>query len=216
MTAAGAAGRSRAGRLLLVALGAVAVNLVLFSLAELLTADRPLAQDITEPVPVDLVTLPPPEEAPPPEPEPVRRTEPPPQLDFHPSLTPPVPGAVRPDAVAIPVEPDFTDPGFSATGLVFDSGDLDAPPVPVQRNSPPFPYRARQRNVSGSVTVKLRVEKDGSVGSVEILEAVPRGYFEDAVLRTVPGWRFRPGRIAGRAVASWVVTTVQFDLENER
>ena len=33
--------------------------------------------------------------------------------------------------------------------------------------------RARQRNVSGSVTVKLRVEADGSVGSVEILQAEP-------------------------------------------
>ena len=47
---------------------------------------------------------------------------------------------------------------------------------------------------------------------MEILEAVPKGYFEDSVLRTVPGWRFEPGRIAGEPVASWVVTTIQFDL----
>ena len=62
------------------------------------------------------------------------------------------------------------------------------------------------------MTIKLRVEKDGSVGSVEILEATPTGYFEETVLRTVPSWRFQPGIIAGQPVASWVVTTIQFDI----
>lgn len=199
-------------RLLVVGAAALAMNLLIFSLADLLTHDRPLAQDITDPVPVSLVSLPPPEVAPPPEEERIAEPKPKPRLDFRPSLAPPTPGAVSPDAVILPVQPDFTDAGFDATGLVFDGADLDTPPRALPRSAPPFPYRARQRNVSGSVTVKLRVEADGTVGSVEILEAVPKGYFEDSVLRTVPGWRFEPGRIAGEPVASWVVTTIQFDL----
>lgn len=212
MSVLSAGSGSAKGRLAVVAVATLAVNLLIFSLAELLTMDRRLDQDLTDPVPVTLVTLPTPEDAPPPE-----RTKPPepkpkPKLDFRPSLAPPTPGVVAPDAVAVTVDADFSGGGFDATGLVFESGDLDTPPRALPRAAPPFPYRARQRNVSGAVTVKLRVEKDGSVGSVEILEAEPKGYFEDSVLRTVPTWRFQPGIIAGQPVASWVVTTIQFDI----
>ena len=99
--------------------------------------------------------------------------------------------------------------------LVFLGSDLDEPPRAVVRTVPPYPYRARQRQVNGTVRVKLLVNADGSISNVEILEASPEGYFEETVLRTVPSWHFEPGHIAGEAVASWVVTTVRFDLEGD-
>jgi protein TonB len=46
-----------------------------------------------------------------------------------------------------------------------------------------------------------------------VLDARPPGIFEDAVKRTVPQWRFSPGKIEGRPVAAWVVTTIQFNLD---
>jgi protein TonB len=36
--------------------------------------------------------------------------------------------------------------------------------------------------------------------------------FEDAVMKSVPQWRFNPGKIEGKAVTAWVVTAVRFDL----
>jgi protein TonB len=59
----------------------------------------------------------------------------------------------------------------------------------------------------------MLVNPDGSVGQVQVLDARPPGIFEDAVKRTVPQWRFSPGKIEGRPVAAWVVTTIQFNLD---
>jgi protein TonB len=51
------------------------------------------------------------------------------------------------------------------------------------------------------------------VGRLIILDARPKGLFEDAVRKTVPRWKFSPGRIAGEEVTSWVITTVRFTLD---
>jgi len=199
-------------RLAAVVVAALAINVLIFSLADLLTMDRPLDHDITDPIPVNLVAMPAPETPELPEEKRIPEPKPRPRLDFQPQLTPPLPGAVSPELIQVEVSPDFSTSSFDAAGLVFDGADLDTPPRALPRAAPPFPYRARQRNVSGSVTVKLKVLADGSVTDIQILDAQPKGYFEETVLRTVPTWRFEPGRIAGEPVASWVVTTIQFDL----
>jgi len=64
------------------------------------------------------------------------------------------------------------------------------------------------------VKIKLLVKADGSVGGVEVLDANPKGLFEDATVKAVPNWRFQPGLVDGQAVPSWVVTTVRFTLNN--
>jgi len=70
----------------------------------------------------------------------------------------------------------------------------------------------RERGVEGSVQVKMLVQKDGSVGDVKILDARPKGVFDQAVYSALAQWRFNPGKIAGKAVMAWVVTTIHFDL----
>jgi protein TonB len=204
---------SVAARVAVATVASLAINLLVFGISDLLGRERPAVQDITDPVSVQLVKLPAPE---PPEPEREPPPEDPPEkprLDFTPQLAMPSPLAPDLPAIAIPA-PDLAAPSGPALGsMVFLGTDLDEEPRAVVRTPPPYPYRARQRRVEGSVRVKLLVGADGSISDVSILEADPEGYFEDAVLRTVPGWRFSPGRIAGQAVASWVVTTVRFDME---
>ena len=191
----------------------VGANAVIFGLSDLLSRERPRPLDITEPVPVDLVRLRPPE-TPRPEEAPVpEEPRPTPRLDFRPRLAPPALAGPDPDAVAVRLDVGLTPGTLDLGGIVFDGAELDRPPRAVVRTEPPYPYRARRRNVKGSVTVKLLVRADGSVGEVEILDARPPGYFEDAVRQTVPRWRFEPGRLAGEAVPSWAVTTITFDLE---
>jgi protein TonB len=194
-------------------LAAVVLNVVLLASAALLSRERPLQQDMSDPVAVSLVTIR--ETAPPPEPEPreIPRPEPKPQLDFQPELMPPNLG--RPDLPGLEVD---IDPGLFTGGpergeFIFNSGDLDQPPQAVVRTQPVYPYRARQRGISGEVRVKLLVTADGRVEQVQILEADPPGLFDDAVLQAVPRWKFQPGVIDGRQVPAWVVTSVRFDLE---
>ena len=200
-------------RVLGAATASLAINLLVFGVSDLLSRERPIPQDISEPMAVQLVTLPAPETPEPPREPPPEEPQEKPRLDFLPQLDTPTPAAPDAPRLEIPAPPLQLSRGPSMGNLVFLGSDLDEPPRAVVRTPPPYPYRARQRRVNGTVRVKLLVNANGSISDVEILEASPEGYFEDAVLRTVPSWRFEPGHIAGEAVASWVVTTVRFDLE---
>jgi TonB family protein len=68
------------------------------------------------------------------------------------------------------------------------------------RPFPPFPATARTTATEGYVRVEYGVAPDGRVANLAILEAVPRGVFEDAVRETLSAWRYGPGAgPAGRA-----------------
>ena len=97
---------------------------------------------------------------------------------------------------------------------MFEAGDLDHPPAILARVPPPYPYRARQMEVEGHVRVRFLVTPDGRAEHIEILDAEPPGFFEDAVLQSVPTWTFRPGEVGGTPVASWMATTVRFQLKS--
>lgn len=66
--------------------------------------------------------------------------------------------------------------------------------VLVDRVEPKFPPQAIREDISaGSVTVKFTVETDGSVSNPSVIDAKPRrGVFDDAALRAVLKWKFKP------------------------
>lgn len=66
--------------------------------------------------------------------------------------------------------------------------------VLVERVEPKFPPQALRNGIeSGSVTVKFTVETDGSVSNAVVTDAKPRrGVFDDAALRAVLKWKFKP------------------------
>jgi protein TonB len=97
--------------------------------------------------------------------------------------------------------------------MVFEASELDRAPRPVVRTAPVYPYKARQRRIEGTVQVRFLVRADGTVGEVQVESADPPGVFEDAVRDAIARWRFEPGRLAGEAVAAWVVMPISFDLD---
>ncbi len=205
---------SRGGWLLVpAALGAVLLNLILLTGAALLARDRPVKRSAINPVPVNLVTLSRPEqEEPEPLPPPPAEPPAPPSMDFTPELARPRPEMPDLRAVRVKLDPSLWQGEPELENFVFAQGDLDEPPRAKVRTPPVYPFKARQRNIEGYVEVKLLVQPDGSVGSVEILEARPPGVFDQAALDAVPHWRFSPGLIEGRAVPSWVITRVVFTM----
>jgi protein TonB len=66
--------------------------------------------------------------------------------------------------------------------------------VLVDRVEPKFPPQAIREEINaGSVTVKFTVETDGSVSNPTVIDAKPRrGVFDDAALRAVARWKFKP------------------------
>ncbi|MCD6353456.1 MAG: energy transducer TonB [Proteobacteria bacterium] len=96
----------------------------------------------------------------------------------------------------------------------YDQGDVDQAPIPVFKMKPIYPYRARRLGITGHVKVSFVVDKYGHVSRVKIIEADPPGIFEHSVLRTLPSWRFSPGKICDQPVATLFTTTVVFKLED--
>lgn len=105
--------------------------------------------------------------------------------------------------VEAPPEPEQT---------IFESTQVDEAPEVVTRTKPDYPQSAREQGLEGYVAVKLLVAPDGSVQQVNILRSKPDGVFDEAVGAAVANWTFKPGRIGGKPVATWVTTTLQFRL----
>ena len=201
-------------RLVPAVVAALVLNAALLASSALLARERPVVTDLTEPVGVNLVTLKP---ATPPRPPEKRETPPPrpkPKLkpDFTPELARPSLDAPDPTAIRVELDPSLLQGGPATGGFVFNASDLDTPPRAVVRSNPVYPYKARQRNIEGVVEVRFLVGADGSISNISIISSDPQGLFDDAVMKTIPNWRFRPGVLDGQAVPSWVVTAVEFRL----
>lgn len=116
------------------------------------------------------------------------------------------------DSLAMPPLSNFSMKAPMPKGL-YMSSDLDAPLTAMAKVPPIYPMRAARLGFEGWVKIQFVVTREGRVEEVEILEAQPRGVFENAVVNCVSQWRFRPGTVEGVAVAAQARTTIRFQLE---
>ncbi|MFP4573325.1 MAG: TonB family protein [Desulfobacterales bacterium] len=91
-------------------------------------------------------------------------------------------------------------------------GEVDTVPMAMAKTPPVYPYKAKRMNLSGKVSVKFLVGENGHVSEVEILSAEPENVFDKSVIQAVSSWRFKPGKISGQAVDTWMKTTIIFDI----
>ncbi len=213
-------------RLFLIAMTALIANLILFVLLPRLIKHNHDRSDLLTLIPtVNLVRIPtlkpvipprekapePPKEKPkvippkthrPPVPNKKQLTlEPLPRLNF----------AVNPKLMSgITVDPPA--PVAAPIRGSYEQGEVDQIPLAVFKLKPPYPFQARRLNISGSVRVKFLVDNEGRVSDITILKSNPRGIFDSSVLKTLPSWKFTPGSVQGNKVATWVVTTIEFNL----
>ena len=105
----------------------------------------------------------------------------------------------------------------SGTGLSgeFDAATVDKIPQILKKIDPAYPGRARSLGICGKVVVRFLVEPDGRVSKPSIVEAHPKGYFEQSTLEAVRHWQFKPGCFKGKDVATWVILPVQFRLTGQ-
>ncbi|MFN2354828.1 MAG: energy transducer TonB [Desulfopila sp.] len=201
---------------------ALAINIGMFGLMPfLLTRTASVPSQVPMALPINVIRLKQPEsevqriKEKPPEPPPKPRAEKPaPQKPLQAKLTlpfdvnPRLPAA--PGALTVPVVPP---PQFDDLTDVFSINDLDSPLVVLVRIPPVYPMSAKSRGTEGWVRVRFVVNEDGSVGSISVEESEPKNIFNDAVIRSVSGWRFKTGTIGGVPVKTWAETTVRFKLD---
>jgi protein TonB len=106
-------------------------------------------------------------------------------------------------------------PGDSALEL----GVVETPPELLNREevageiARSYPPLLRDAGVTGSVTLRMRIDSDGVVDgrSIEVLEST-HDRFSEAASRVAQRLRFRPATVGGKPVPVWVTLPVTFQL----
>lgn len=149
---------------------------------------------------------PPPEEEPEPEPEMVEESN---DLDI--SLELPDMGSGVGSTV-IQIAPKFTlsaddaDLGFG--------GDVDVAPKPTTRFPPRYPQKLKQRKVQGKVLVSASVDENGVVTEAGVKQSSGHKALDDAAIKAILKWKFKPGLRGGTPVKAKVVQPFSFKLNN--
>mgnify|MGYP002265645520 CR=1 FL=1 len=69
--------------------------------------------------------------------------------------------------------------------------------IPFDTRRPNVPEVAYQNRISGWVLVAFRVSADGTTHDVQVLDAHPRGVFEEKVVAAVLDWKYRVAQYGG-------------------
>lgn len=88
------------------------------------------------------------------------------------------------------------------------------PPAPgANTPRPAYPELARKRGQEGTVNVRCQVDANGNVVGVALAKSSGFKLLDEAALKTVGKWKFKPGKKDGSNVAGTVVVPVQFRLQ---
>jgi periplasmic protein TonB len=105
-------------------------------------------------------------------------------------------------------------PGKDATTLQQSgSGGAYAKPGYYRNPPPPYPALAREQKQEGLVLLEAHVTKEGRCSDIQLKTTSGFPLLDEAALKAVQSWRFRPARTAGIATDSTVMIPIRFKLE---
>lgn len=79
--------------------------------------------------------------------------------------------------------------------------------------APRYPDVARRSGEQGTVTLRVRVARDGIALEVAVEKSSGSPHLDAAALEAVKAWRFTPARRGAEAVESWMLVPIVFRLE---
>jgi len=90
---------------------------------------------------------------------------------------------------------------------------VDRHPKAIGSITPKYPETARQRGQEGTLKLMVKIDELGRVRDVAVVEATPRGVFDEAALEAFSDARFQPAMKNGRPVRYEAYMRVEFKLE---
>ena len=90
---------------------------------------------------------------------------------------------------------------------------LDAPPKPKRNIRPDYPKGARQRGEQGDVILQIRVNAEGMVDDVKVVESSGFAELDAAAMKAAKAAKFSPARRGHDSVASTARLKLQFKLK---
>ena len=110
-------------------------------------------------------------------------------------------------------KPPVPKGGRATQALEALSEQESAQPTHALNPPPDYPITLRQRGIEGTVWLRVRVDRSGLPEQIILFKTSGYRLFDEAALRAVARWRFRPARSNGQYLASWVEFPVRFILQ---
>lgn len=95
----------------------------------------------------------------------------------------------------------------------FNLNEVDQPPRPIRVFPPQYPFLAKRDGIEGKVTLRFVVDAEGNAKEAEVDKADPEGYFEDAALKVIERYKFKPAMKGGKPVNCIVKLPIVFEME---
>jgi protein TonB len=95
----------------------------------------------------------------------------------------------------------------------FNLNEVDQPPRTLRAFPPQYPYLAKRDNIQGKVVLRFVVDADGNAKEAEVVSSTPAGVFDDAALKAVERYKFKPAVKNGKPVNCIVKLPISFTLE---
>jgi len=105
--------------------------------------------------------------------------------------------------------------GGLAMGQGLSLGGSDRDVTPLVRVNPEYPPQAQSRGIEGWVVIQFTISAAGTVKDAKVVDAQPKGVFDDAALKAVSHWKYNPMVEEGVAVERrGVQVKLTFQLES--
>jgi protein TonB len=95
---------------------------------------------------------------------------------------------------------------------VFEEGETDERPVPIETTPVAYPLEARERGVEGTLVVFFVIGHDGRVKSIDVQKS-PSPIITREAKQTIAAWRFKPGKKKGIPVNVRAKKEIVFELQ---
>ncbi len=95
---------------------------------------------------------------------------------------------------------------------VFEEGETDEKPIPVETPPVDYPLEARERGIEGTLLVYFVIGHNGRVKSIDVQKS-PSPIITREAKRTISTWRFKPGKKKGIPVNVRAKKEIVFELQ---
>jgi TonB family protein len=105
------------------------------------------------------------------------------------------------------------DTGDLEAKRIFDRGQVDQPPMAIQRPTPKIGYKkAREVEPPRRTIMLLVVNTDGTVGDVRVVRSAKDAEFDAIMVAAIREWKFSPAIRKGKKVRCWVQQSIAVSL----
>ena len=105
------------------------------------------------------------------------------------------------------------DLGKVARDPIADVKGKRTPVRPAKAERPPYPHIAREQGWEGTVVLRIKVNRGGSVDAITTRKSSGFPILDDSALQSVKTWTFEPAKDGEFAIPATVDLPIRFDLD---